>query len=193
MIFHAGVLLLLMALAFLLQELTPSVVSLLEAMVGGGEHDFLHRARVMFLPAFFFSALLTIPFPAMLAMAFACGFLWDAANALIWGEGSPGFGTGPLLFGLFGGIMHGARELYLRGRWVGPTLLSGACVFFLLLTEYLWINFRAGDFSFPGGFWIKIGMSSLLTTVCFPVFLLLADRSLRAHGGLIRERGFGSR
>jgi hypothetical protein len=192
MIFHLLVLILLLAASFLLQELTPGVISLIEAATGGSE-DFLHRARLLFLPAYCFTAALTVPFPLMLAIAFVGGILWDASHALIWGEGSPGFGSGPLLFGFFCAIMHGAGDFFARGRWVFPILLGGGCVFSLLLAEYLWINFRAGDFSFPAGIWIKICMSALLTTFIMPVFLLALDRSMRSHGLLGTESGFGSR
>lgn len=192
MIVHFFALLLLLAAAFLLQELTPGVVSLVEAATSGSD-DFLHRARLLFLPAYCFTAALTVPFPLMLGIAFAGGILWDASNALVWGEGSPGFGSGPLLFGFFGAIMHGAGDFFVRRKWVFPILLGGACVFFLLLAEYLWINFRAGDFTFPSGLWIKIGMSTLLTTLIMPVYLLVLDRSMRSHGLLGGEAGFGSR
>jgi hypothetical protein len=89
--------------------------------------------------------------------------------------------------------MHGAGEFFTRGRWVLPILLGAGCVFFLLLAEFLWINFRAGDFAFPFGLWIKIGMSTLLTTLVMPLYLLAIDRSLRSHGLLGGETGFGSR
>jgi hypothetical protein len=191
-IFHLLLLILLLVASFLLQELTPGIVSLIEAATGGSE-DFLHRARVLFLPAYCFTAALTVPFPLMLAIAFAGGILWDASHALIWGEGSPGFGSGPLLFGFFCAIMHGSGDFFLRRKWVFPILLGGVCVFFLLLAEYLWINFRAGDFGFPAGIWIKLCMSSLLTTLIMPVFLLVLDRSMRSHGLLDVEPGFGPR
>lgn len=193
MIFHVLLLILLLVGSFLLQELTPGVISLIEAATNGSD-DFLHRARLLFLPAYCLTASLTVPFPAMLAIAFAGGILWDASHALVWGEGSPGFGSGPLLFGIFCAIMHGAGDFFLRRKWVFPILLGSVCVFFLLLAEYLWINFRAGDFSFPVGIWIKLCMSTLLTTLIMPVFLLALDRSMRSQGLLGTESGFfGSR
>lgn len=192
MITHAFAVFLLLAASFLLQELTPSAVAIIEASVRHDD-DFLHRARVLFLPAFCFMTSLTVPFPAMLGVAFVTGILWDATNALVWGEGSPGFGTGPLLFGFFSSIMHGAGEFFTRGRWVLPILLGAGCVFFLLLAEFLWINFRAGDFSFSIGLWIKIGMSTLLTTLVMPLYLFALDRSLRSQGLLGGEAGLGSR
>ena len=192
MILHLLLLILLLAASFLFQELTPGAISLLEAVTGASD-DFLHRARALFLPAYCFTAALTVPFPLMLAIAFAGGILWDASHALVWGEGSPGFGSGPLLFGFFCAIMHGSGDFFIRRKWVFPILLGAACIFFLLLAEFLWINFRAGDFSFPAGIWIKISMSTLLTTLLMPVFLLVLDRSMRSHGLLEEESGFGSR
>lgn len=179
--------------SFLLQEMMPALIALIDAGTGGGGGAFLHHARALFLPAFFFAAVLAVPFPVMLLLAFCSGMAWDAANALIWTETSPGFGGGPILFGMLGIVMHGSRDLFVRGKWVLPILLGGACVFVLLLAEYFWINFRAGDFHFPAGFWIKTIMSSLMTTILLPAYFLVIHRCLRSEGMAGEFRQFGPR
>lgn len=178
----AVALFLLFIVSFLLQELTPALIALVDAATGGTSAAYLHHARALFIPAFFLTGLLAVPFPVMLLLAFFSGMAWDATNALIWTEGSPGFGGGPILFGMIGIVMHGSRDFFTRGKWILPILLGGACVFFLLLAEYFWINFRAGDFHFPQGFWIKTCMSTLLTTILLPAYLLAIHRFLRTEG-----------
>ena len=161
--------------AFLLQECVPVTIAILEALLSAvfdaGVGDLLHRAKVLFLQAYFFAAAMSVPFPAMLGLALLSGIAWDATNALIWSEGSPGFGAGPLLLGFLGAVANGAYGLVIQGKRLMPVMLAGACIFVFLVSEYLWINFRAGDFQFPVGFWVKTAGTAVLTCAVVPVFL----------------------
>jgi hypothetical protein len=189
---YAGFLSLGLFAAFFLQDALPALWPVLAALAGAEPGDFawLARARLPLLPAFFFAATVTVPLPGMLAMAFAAGFLWDCTNALVWGpefyltagrEG-PGFGTGPLVFGALGALVHGLRPLFQEGvRW--PVVLAAGVATLLALTlEFLWINFRAGDFSFPPGFGMKVIVSALLGALAAAAILPLLLRAMRACG-----------
>jgi len=193
---YAGLLAVAVFAAFLLQDAVTSFAGAVLAFCGVGPAalDWMHHGRLFLLPALFFTACVTVPFPGMLSMAFACGFLWDCSNALVWGpefyllaggEG-PGFGAGPVLFGLLGCVVHGVRPVFLAGARVIAVVAAGLGTFLLLLCEYLWISFRAGHFSFPEGFWAKVVVSTAWAVVASLAIVPVLVAGLRA-GGHVHE------
>jgi hypothetical protein len=169
--------------------------------------DFAHQARLLLVPAVFFSSAVTVSYPIMLILALVAGFMWDARNVVI--VESPvdlvamfseqktqagteidlPFGYSILLYGLLGSLMQGVRPLYRRGRWELPTVLVGLAVFFLLLFEYLFINFRRGDFYFPQEVWEKIIASALPSMAIAPLVFLLLSRLAKWAGYRSRYEG----
>ena len=189
---YSGLLVVAVLAAYLLQDAVASFAGAALAICGVGPAalEWMHHGRLLLLPALFFAACVTVPFPGMLALAFACGFLWDCSNALVWGpefyllaggEG-PGFGAGPILFGLLGCVVHGVRPVFLAGARVVAVVAGGLGTFLLLLCEYHWISFRAGHFAFPDGFWVKVGCSTAWAVVASLAIVPLLVAGLRASG-----------
>ena len=196
---YAGVLVLFLFFAFLLQDFVVSLGGAFLALCGAGTEamDWTHHGRLLLLPAFFFPACVTVPFAGMLGLAFACGFFWDCTQALVWGrefylvagQEGPGFGSGPILFGLLGSVLHGVRPLFLEGRrWVA-VVAGGAGTFLLLLLEYLWFSFRTGRFDFPDGFWTKVVVCTTWSLLAGVVLVPVLVSGLRGsgHGDLLTE------
>lgn len=180
---YAGLLALMLTVTFLLQDWVVMAPGLFGQSAWG---EGPAQGRLLLTLAFFFPACLTVPYPMMLALAFATGFLWDCRDALVWGGESPGFGAGPLLLGLVGSLVNGLRPFFREQRWVLVSLAAPVAVFLFLLFDYLWINFRAGEFAFPPGLWAKLFFTSFYTGLAAAFFLFLLVRGLRAtgHGGV---------
>lgn len=192
----------LLGLSMIVQEFIPSI-------------SMVHHGRLLIVPLVFFASAVTIPYPVMLGLAIVGGFLWDARNVVIvdqigfgvgdyaagvatgGGEVDLPFGFTIFLFGLLGSLMQGVRPLYRRGRWEFPSIMIGVATFLLLFFEYLFINFRRGEFYFPAAVWHKILSSSLFSILVAPlVFLLLYHLARRAgyrirYEGLSRRRDYG--
>ncbi len=160
----------LLLFSFLLQEFLPVF-------------DWSYGARPLLVHAFFLSAAVAIPFPAMLLLATVCGFLWDARyyipiyshDSLMGaiGQAELPFGFTIFLFALAGLLIQGVRPYFRRGRWELPVFMIGLCTGFILLLEYLLICFHRGTLELPPQLWSKLLMTSLFSALLAPVLLLL--------------------
>ena len=103
------------------------------------------------------------------------------------------FGYTIFLYGLLGSLMQGVRPLFRRGRWELPSIMIGFATLLLLLFEYLFINFRRGEFFFPVEVWHKILSSALLSMLVAPLVFLLLYRLAASAGYRIRYEGLARR
>ena len=71
--------------------------------------------------------------------------------------------------------------------------MIGLATLLLLLFEYLFINFRRGDFYFPAEVWHKILSSSLFSVLIAPFVFLLLYRLAGRAGYRIRYEGLARR
>jgi len=145
---------------------------------------FMYGARVLLLPLVFFFGALALPFPAMLALAFACGLMWDALTAQVLDIGMGptsarvveiGMGWSCLLYAVLGSLMCGFKPLFQRGRWEIHCLLSGVCTSVIVLAEFLMISVRRAafynvPFEVHRDIWWRIGGPGLVALVLAPVF-----------------------
>ncbi len=164
----------LLLLAFVLQEFVPVL-------------EWAYGSRLLLVHAVFLAAAVSVPFPAMLAMALATGFLWDARHHVpVYPDGDAlgllsqtelPFGFTIFLFGVAGSLIQGVRPLFRRGRWELPVLMIGLCTGLMLLVEYLVISFHRGDLVVPPEFWWKLLMSALFSSLVSPFLLLLLSRA----------------
>lgn len=197
------------ALALILQDFIPAF-------------DWAYGSRIFLVPVVFFACAVSVPFPVMLMLAFATGFVWDARNLVSpdyaekFTPGSGGlhfgdigqaaaqletaiphsgatFGFSIFLYLLLGSLMQGIRPLFRRGRWELPVLMTGIGTFLLLLLEYLWINFRRGGFVFPVEIWYHLLTTALLSMFVAPVVFFLIDTLARLSGYRIRYTGLTNR
>ena len=131
----------------------------------------LHEARVMLMPVVFFYGALAVPAWAMMGLAFASGFMWDALNVQVLDSNVEiSLGWSIILYATLGAIMSGFRPLYQRGHgWEIHCLMSGPLVALLVLAEYLMITFRRGEFIFPPVVWWRIGGAGVIAMVLAPV------------------------
>ncbi|MDD5348611.1 MAG: hypothetical protein PHQ12_00240 [Chthoniobacteraceae bacterium] len=157
---------------------------------------FLYGARVLLLPLVFFFGALALPFPGMLALAFACGLMWDALTAQVLDIGMGptsarvveiGMGWSVLLYAILGALMSGFKPLFQRGRWEIHCLLSGVCTSLIVLAEFFMISVRRAAFynvpiEVSPDIWWRIGGPGLVALVLAPgVFFFL--KSLAALVG----------
>lgn len=172
MIRYTASIVLLLLVAIVLQQFLPAFP------------DF-HRARVLVVPLVFLCSAVTVGTPSMLLLAFLCGFLWDAQNALGPHGGDPDvytrpveslrFGYSILLYAFMGFIMQGVRPWFRSGRWQVSVPLAGIALFFYLALEYLLLMFVRGDLSVSPAVSRQIFLTAVLTTFFAPpVFWLLA-------------------
>lgn len=149
---------------------------------------FLSGARVLLLPLVFFFGALALPFPGMLALAFACGLMWDALTAQVLDIGmgptsarvvEVGIGWSVVLYGILGALMSGFKPLFQRGRWEVHCLMSGVCTSVIVLAEYFMISVRRAafygvPFEINSDIWWRIGGPGLIALVLAPaVFFFL--------------------
>lgn len=139
----------------------------------------LYNSRLLLVTLVFLCASVTVGPPVMLALAFLCGFLWDAQCAL----GPPGgdpevyktaveslrFGYSILLYGAVGYLMQGIQPLFREGKWQFSTVLVGISIFVYLVAEYLIINFVRGDYRFTRATFYQIVATSTLTMFFSPL------------------------
>ena len=157
---------------------------------------FMAGARVSLMPLVFFFGALALPFSGMLALAFVCGFMWDALTAQVLEIGMGptsstvveiGLGWSILLYATLGAVMSGFRPLFQRGRWEIHCLMSGFCTALMVLTEYLLVSVRRAalygvPFEFNREIWWRIGGPGLVALLLAPaVFFFL--KSLAALVG----------
>ena len=152
--------------------------------------EFMGGARVLLMPLVFFFGALALPFSGMLALAFACGFMWDALTVQILeiGMGPANIGTGPMsgsvveiglgwsivLYAVLGAVMSGFRPLFQKGRWEIHCLMSGVCTSLIVLSEFLMISVRRAalynvPFEFSRDIWWRIGGPGLVALVLAPI------------------------
>ncbi|MEI6560699.1 MAG: hypothetical protein WCO68_01275 [Verrucomicrobiota bacterium] len=144
---------------------------------------FLSGARVLLLPLVFFFGALALPFSGMLALAFACGLMWDALTVQVLeiglGRASEsvveiGLGFSVVLYAVLGALMSGLRPLFQRGRWEIHCLMSGLCTALLVLAEFLMLSVRraalyGAPFEFSHDIWWRIGGPGLVALVLAPL------------------------
>jgi cell shape-determining protein MreD len=159
----------------------------------------LYNARLLLVTLVFLCASVTVGPPVMLALAFVCGFLWDAQCALGPTGGDPEiykypveslrFGYSILLYGVIGYLMQGIQPLFREGKWQFSTALVGISIFVYLAAEYLIINFVRGGFVFTEATLYQIAATSTLTMLFSPlVFWVLFSIAAR-FGHEIRFEG----
>ena len=151
---------------------------------------FLSGARVLLMPLVFFFGALALPFGGMLALAFACGLMWDALTVQVleldMGHNMSAtaveiaLGWSVVLYALLGAVMSGFRPLFQRGRWEIYCLLSGLCTSCMVLAEFLMISVRRAalynvPFEFSRDIWWRIGGPGLVALVLAPVVFLFLN------------------
>lgn len=179
-------LLLLVIIALIVQQFIPAMTA-------------LYGSRLLLVALVFLCASVTIPAPVMLMLAFVCGFLSDAQNALGPHGGDPEiyqppvhhlrFGYSIILYGIMGLLMQGIQPLFRQGKWQLSALLSGIALLLYLLAEYLLINFVRGDFSINRATILKIIFSAAMTAFFSPLVFWLLFRLADLTGYTIRFDG----
>lgn len=173
-------------LALVVQQFIPSLTG-------------LFNSRLLLVTLVFLCASVTVGPPVMLAMAFTCGFLWDAQSAL----GPPGgdplvynqpaeslrFGYSIILYGVIGYLMQGIQPLFREGKWQVSAFLVGVSIFVYLVAEYLIINFVRGDFLFPRATLFQIVFTSVLTMLFSPIVFWILFYIAGRFGHEIRFEG----
>ena len=159
----------------------------------------LHGARVLILTLVFLCAAVSVDFATMLLLAFMCGFLWDAQNALGPAGGDESIYTNPaerlrfgysiILYAMMGLLMQGIQPLFKKGKWHISSLLAGIAIFLYLFSEYLLINFWRGDFTFPPTAFYRIYLTSALTMLFSPLVFWLIFQLASACRYTIRYEG----
>lgn len=186
MIRYSLSLFILVLLALVAQQFIPSLTG-------------LFNSRLLLVTLVFLCASVTVGPPVMLALAFTCGFLWDAQSAL----GPPGgdplvydqpaelvrFGTSIILYGVIGYLMQGIQPLFREGKWQVSAFLVGVSIFVYLVAEYLIINFVRGDFLFPRATLFQIVFTSVLTMLFSPVVFWILFFIAGLFGHEIRFEG----
>lgn len=190
MIRYTASILLLVLLTVIVQQFIPAL-----APVFG--------SRLMLLVLVFLCASSTVPAPVMLMLAFLCGFLTDAENAIGPHGGDPEVYTRPVeplrfgysiaLYAVMGYLMQGIQPLFRQGKWQFSAALSGIAVFLYLLAEYLLINFVRGGFSFSRWTFMRIALSSGITMLFSPLVFWLLFRLADWSGYTIRFDGIRRR
>jgi cell shape-determining protein MreD len=141
-----------------------------------------YNSRLLLVTLVFLCASVTVGPPVMLALAFICGFLWDAQGALGAPGGDPAvykypaeslrFGYSIVLYGLIGYLMQGIQPLFREGKWQFSTFLVGVSIFIYLVSELLIINFVRGDFHFA----VTSVLPMLFSPVVFWILFQIAEK-----------------
>jgi cell shape-determining protein MreD len=163
----------------------------------------LFNSRLLLVTLVFLCASVTVGPPVMLALAFICGFLWDAQNALGPAGGDPAvyhdtvesmrFGYSIVLYGVIGYLMQGIQPLFREGKWQFSAFLVGVSIFVYLVAEYLIINFVRGDFVFSRATLLQIGCTSMLTMLFSPLVFWVLFQIAERFGHEIRFEGLKKR
>lgn len=130
-------------------------------------------ARVMIMPIIMFYGALALPLPAMFALTFIGGLMWDALHSqMVEGNHEIALGWSVILYTVLGGLMSGFRPLFQRGRWEIHCLFSGLATSVIVLAEYLMITFRREPvvFVFNQNTWWSIAGSGIVATLLSPFF-----------------------
>lgn len=171
----------LLLLSFVGQEFVPAV-------------EWAYFARLLLVQTTFFCVAITVPYPVMLILAAATGFLWDARYHIpVYPEDSLHaeleFGFTIFLYGLMGSIIQGVRPLFRRGRWEMPVFLIGICTFLCLVIQYLVLSFHRGELYLSTQMWFQMLMTSLFSMAAAPLILLLLSKMAKWTGYRIRLEG----
>jgi cell shape-determining protein MreD len=179
-------LLIMILLALIAQQFIPALTG-------------LFNSRLLLVTLVFLCASVTVGPPVMLALAFICGFLWDAQNALGPAGGDPAvyrdpveslrFGYSIILYGIIGYLMQGIQPLFREGKWQFSAFLVGVSIFVYLVAEYLIINFVRGDFVFPRATLFQIVFTSTLTMLFSPLVFWILFHIAERFGHEIRFEG----
>jgi hypothetical protein len=149
-----------------------------------GPLDWMYNARIYIVPVIVFYGAMSLPFPAVMGLAFFAGFMLDALTAQVIGnrvEISVGWSI--LLYAVLAAIMHGLRPLFIRGRWEVHCIMSGVCTSAIVLAQYLMISFRRGSLFFTREAWWQIIGPGLMAMIMAPLAFWL----LHALAGLTRN------
>ena len=162
-----------------------------------------YNSRLLLVTLVFLCASVTVRPPVMRALAFICGFLWDAQNALGPPGGDPDvykypaeslrFGYSIILYGLIGYLMQGIQPLFREGKWQFSTFLVGVSIFIYLISEYLIINFVRGEFQFSRATFFQITFTSILTMLFSPVVFWSLFQIAERFGHEIRFEGLNKK
>jgi hypothetical protein len=132
--------------------------------------DWMYNARIYIVPVIVFYGAMSLPFPAVMGLAFFAGFMLDALTAQVLGnrvEISVGWSI--LLYAVLAAIMHGLRPLFIRGRWEVHCIMSGVCTSAIVLAQYLMISFRRGSLFFNREAWWQILGPGLIAMLMAPL------------------------
>src|SRR5689334_24124302 len=132
--------------------------------------DWMSNAHIYITPVLVFYGAISLPLPLLLVLVFWAGFLLDAVTAQVIGSHVEiSIGSSILLYAVLGGIMHGLRPLFARGRWEVHCILSGVCTSVIVLAQYLMITFRRGSLIFTREIWWQIGAPGLIAMALAPI------------------------
>jgi hypothetical protein len=132
--------------------------------------DWMYNAHIYIVPIIVFYGAMSLPFPAVMGLAFFAGFMLDALTAqVIGGRVEISMGWSILLYAVLAAIMHGLRPLFIRGRWEVHCIMSGVCTSAILLSQYLMICFRRGSLTFTREAWWQIGGPGVIAMIMAPL------------------------
>src|SRR3954462_6313065 len=136
--------------------------------------DWMYNARIYIVPIIVFYGAMSLPFPAVMALAFFAGFMLDALTVQVLGSRVEiSLGWSILLYAVLAAIMHGLRPLFIRGRWEVHCVMSGVCTSSILLAQYLMISFRRGSLFFTREAWWQIAGPGLIAMLMGPLAFLI--------------------
>jgi hypothetical protein len=132
--------------------------------------DWMFNAHIYIVPIIVFYGAMSLPFPAVMALAFFAGFMLDALTVqVLGGRVEISLGWSILLYAVLAAIMHGLRPLFIRGRWEVHCVMSGVCTSAILFSQYLMISFRRGSLFFNREVWWQIGGPGLIAMLMAPL------------------------
>jgi hypothetical protein len=132
--------------------------------------DWMYNAHIYIVPIIVFYGAMSLPFPAVMGLAFFAGFMLDALTAQVLGNRVEiSIGWSILLYAVLAAIMHGLRPLFIRGRWEVHCIMSGLCTSAILLSQYLMISFRRGSLFFTREAWWQIAGPGLIAMIMAPL------------------------
>jgi len=136
--------------------------------------DWMYNAHIYIVPIIVFYGAMSLPFPAVMALAFFAGFMLDALTVqVLGGRVEISLGWSILLYAVLAAIMHGLRPLFIRGRWEVHCVMSGVCTSAILLSQYLMISFRRGSLFFNREAWWQIAGPGVIAMFMAPLAFLI--------------------
>ena len=132
--------------------------------------DWMDNARIYIVPIIVFYGAMSLPFPAVMALAFFAGFMLDALTVQVLGSRVEiSLGWSILLYAVLAAIMHGLRPLFIKGRWEVHCIMSGVCTSAILLAQYLMISFRRSSLFFTREAWWQIIGPGIIAMIMAPL------------------------